>query len=107
MNAVPTKCNKCDDYYETIDGMKVCNITFGKINDNYEIPSWCPRKKSCHYYCKYARYCNEKGSDGKNPDNCANYFHIEDIINDAKQDEAEERAERESEDYEDEESDDE
>ena len=102
-----SKCNKCDNSYETIDGDKLCLITLAKLPADNQIPSWCPKKQNCHLYCEYARYCHEKGVDGKNPDNCANYFHIEDIINDAKQYEAEERAEREREDYEDDEDEDE
>ena len=54
--------------------------------------------KNCHEYCRYAKYCRyQKGSNGMNPDDCAMYYKIEDLIWDATQDDAAERAERERE----------
>lgn len=52
--------------------------------------------KNCHEYCDHAKYCRyHKCYNGLNPDECAMYFKIEDLLWDATQDAAAERAERE------------
>ena len=41
--------------------------------------------KNCHCYCNYAKYCRyAKGENGIDPDDCAMYWKIDDLMNDAK-----------------------
>ena len=41
--------------------------------------------KNCHTYCPYAKYCRyAKGENGIDPDDCAMYWKIDDLMNDAK-----------------------
>ena len=57
-----------------------------------------PQNVNCHEYCRYrkqCRYCD--GKVGLDPDDCAMYAKIEDLMWDARQDAADERAERERE----------
>ena len=52
--------------------------------------------KNCHEYCRYGKYCRYRdGSKGADPNECAMYYKIEDLLWDARQDDADERAERE------------
>ena len=54
--------------------------------------------ENCHSYCRYAKYCRyHKGSNGADPEECAMYYKIEDLLWDATQEEADARAERERE----------
>jgi hypothetical protein len=40
--------------------------------------------KNCHEYCRYAKFCRyAKGENGFNPDDCAMYYKIEDILSEA------------------------
>ena len=51
--------------------------------------------KNCHEYCRYAkqcRYCD--GGNGWIPEDCAMYYKIEDLLNDARYDEMDERKAR-------------
>ena len=38
---------------------------------------------NCKNYCRYARYCYAKGSDGQDPEECAMYYKVEDLLWDA------------------------
>lgn len=41
--------------------------------------------KNCHEYCHYRKQCRyAKGQNGINPEDCAMYWKIEDIMNDAQ-----------------------
>lgn len=52
--------------------------------------------KNCHEYCDLAKHCRyHPGDTGKDPDDCAMYAKIEDLMWDATQEDAEARAERE------------
>ena len=38
-------------------------------------------KPNCHDYCRYAQMCRyEKGSAGRDPDNCMTYIKLEELI---------------------------
>lgn len=48
--------------------------------------------KNCHEYCRYGKYCRYvKGSNGADPDECAMYYKIDDLMNDARDIEREQR----------------
>lgn len=48
--------------------------------------------KNCHEYCRYGKQCRYlKGSNGMDPDECAMYYKIEDIMMDARDIEKEQR----------------
>ena len=97
------KCSKCGELRQTIDGVYYCVVTGANLEKISSKPSWCPHKRNCHEYCHYAKYCRyEKGTDGMNPDECAMYYKIDDLMNDARIEAAEERRrEREEEEGED------
>ena len=41
--------------------------------------------KNCHTYCPYAKYCRyAKGENGIDPDDCAMYWKIDDLMMDAR-----------------------
>lgn len=41
--------------------------------------------KNCHEYCHYRKQCRyAKGQNGIDPEDCAMYWKIEDIMNDAQ-----------------------
>ena len=43
------------------------------------------QKASCHQRCRYDRLCYYEGADRDDfPDECAQYYHIEDILADAE-----------------------
>lgn len=47
---------------------------------------------NCHDRCNLSRYCHEHGCDREDfPDECSMYYHIEDIIADAREYEREQR----------------
>lgn len=48
--------------------------------------------RNCREYCRYAQYCHDKGGDGVDPEDCGNYYHIEDILAEAREIEAEMKA---------------
>lgn len=61
--------------------------------------------KNCHEYCRFGKQCRYlKGENGFDPDECAMYYKIEDIMMDARDIAEEERRSREEyeEDYDDE-----
>ena len=50
--------------------------------------------KNCHEYCRYAKCCRYlKGANGVDPEECAMYYKIEDLIEEARDVERERRAE--------------
>ena len=52
--------------------------------------------KNCHEYCRYGKQCRYlKGENGFDPDECAMYYKIEDIMLEAREIEKEQRRERE------------
>ena len=54
--------------------------------------------QNCHQYCQYAKYCRySDGGNGWEPENCAMYCKIEDLLWDATMDAQAEREERERE----------
>lgn len=46
---------------------------------------------NCKTNCRYARFCYEKGFDNLDPENCARYYKIEDLLWDAERDAADDR----------------
>ena len=56
------------------------------------------RTKNCHEYCPYRKQCRFRdGEIGLDPDDCAMYAKIDDLLWDARQEDADARAERERE----------
>lgn len=54
--------------------------------------------KNCHEYCQYAKYCRyRKGTEGMDPEECAMYYKIEDLLYDADDIAKEQRKRREQE----------
>jgi len=48
--------------------------------------------KNCHEYCRYGKQCRYlKGSNGMDPDECAMYYKIDDIMLEAREIEKEQR----------------
>ena len=48
--------------------------------------------KNCHEYCRYGKQCRYlKGGNGVNPDDCAMYYKIDDIMMDAREIEREQK----------------
>lgn len=48
--------------------------------------------KNCHEYCRYGKQCRYlKGENGFDPDECAMYYKIDDIMMDAREIEREQR----------------
>ena len=45
----------------------------------------------CKEHCRLAQYCYRKGYEGLNPEECANYYKIEDLLWDAECERMEER----------------
>ena len=42
--------------------------------------------KNCHNYCQYGKMCRYvKGENGRNPDDCAMYYKLDDLNNEAKE----------------------
>lgn len=42
-------------------------------------------KAKCHSRCRYDRFCYCRGEDRDDfPDECAHYYHIEDVLADAE-----------------------
>lgn len=54
--------------------------------------------KNCHEYCSYGKMCRYcKGSNGADPDECAMWYKLDDLMNDARSElEDERRREREA-----------
>lgn len=42
-------------------------------------------KRNCREYCRYTRYCYQKGEPGLDSDDCPTAWKIEEIINEAKE----------------------
>ena len=40
--------------------------------------------RNCKERCHYSKYCHQKGWDDLNPDDCAWYYKIDDLLNDAR-----------------------
>lgn len=40
--------------------------------------------RNCKEYCRYSRYCYTKGFIGMDPDDCAMFWKIDDLILDAR-----------------------
>ena len=86
-----TACNKCENLMCPVDTY-VCGITLTQIENISEKPSWCPHNKNCHEYCRYGKYCRYvKGSNGADPDECAMYYKLDDLMNEARDIEREQR----------------
>lgn len=51
-------------------------------------------KAKCHGKCRYDRFCYKQGSDDLEPEDCCQYYHIEDILADARDIEEEEKKAR-------------
>ena len=48
--------------------------------------------KNCHEYCHYGKMCRYvEGSNGMDPDECAMYYKLDDLMNDARDIEQEQR----------------
>ena len=39
------------------------------------------KTKNCREYCRFSRYCYQKGEPGLDPDDCPTAWKIEDVIN--------------------------
>ena len=48
-------------------------------------------KTFCRDICRYAQFCYEKGFDDLEPENCAKYYKIEDLLWDAECDARDDR----------------
>ena len=58
--------------------------------------------KNCHDYCPSAKMCRyEKGSNGMDPYECAMYYKLDDLLNDARDMAEEQRRAAGLEDYDD------
>ena len=54
--------------------------------------------KNCHEYCSYGKMCRYcKGSNGADPDECAMWYKLDDLMNEARDIEREQRMQREKE----------
>lgn len=48
--------------------------------------------KNCHEYCSYGKMCRYvKGSNGADPEGCAMWYKIDDLMNEARDIEREQR----------------
>ena len=48
--------------------------------------------KNCHEYCHYGKMCRYlKGSNGVDPDECAMYYKLDDLMNEARDIEEEQK----------------
>ena len=56
---------------------------------------------NCKETCRLAQYCYLKGFDDLDPENCANYYRIDDLLLDAQLDMEAERRREEPEDLDD------
>ena len=91
-------CRNCENLREHIENGYYCEITGSKIESIKQKPSWCPMSKNCHEYCRYSKYCRyHPGYNGQDPDECAMYYKIEDIMDEARDIEREQRRAREEE----------
>ena len=51
--------------------------------------------KNCHEYCRYGKYCRYvDGANGFDPDECAMYYKIDDLMMDARDIKREQERER-------------
>ena len=54
--------------------------------------------KNCHEYCSYGKMCRyHKGSNGADPDECAMWYKLDDLMNEARDMDREDRMRREQE----------
>ena len=91
-------CKNCESLQEYNEGGYYCGITCKNLETIKEQPKWCPLFRNCHEYCTYAKMCRyAKGSNGMNPYDCGTYYKLEDITNEARDIEREERMRREQE----------
>ena len=85
-NIDPNKtCRNCENLRQTQEGEYWCEITGARINSLKKLPKYCKRNTSnCHNYCRYGKYCRyAEGSIGMNPEECAMYYKIDDLMMDA------------------------
>ena len=48
-------------------------------------------KENCHSYCPYRKQCRyDKGSEGREPEDCSTYYKIEKIVNEPPEEPEEE-----------------
>ena len=48
-------------------------------------------KENCHSYCPYRKQCRyDKGSEGREPEDCNTYYKIEKIVNEPPEEPEEE-----------------
>ena len=77
-----TSCSNCDQLYQQNDIYYCQNGS--KLETLKERPSWCPKESNCHNYCRYGKQCRyKKGENGINPEDCAMYYKIEDLLREA------------------------
>ena len=79
-------CRNCEDLRQTQDGIYWCEVTGGNIENMKKLPKSCPRSnQNCHNYCRYGKYCRYvDGATGTNPEECAMYYKIDDLLMDAR-----------------------
>ena len=54
--------------------------------------------KNCHEYCRYGKYCRHcDGNNGMDPEGCAMFYKIDDLMFDASEQAKEDRIRREKE----------
>lgn len=99
------ECMACENFIPRF-GEYICKIT-GRIIETecgFTVThgqEWCPIDKNCHEYCHYRKQCRyEKGANGIDPDDCPMYWKIDDLMNDARMEDMEERKRREEDDEE-------
>ena len=85
------RCMACENYVPGGHTSMKCKLTDKPIENDCGftdfalMPEWCPYNKNCHSYCNYAKHCRyAKGEIGLIPEECARYWKIEDILNDAQ-----------------------
>lgn len=84
------RCSGCENYIPGGRTSMMCKVTGNPIDNDCGFPTlWrgegCPYSNNCHTYCQYAKSCRyAKGENGLKPEDCAMYWKIEEIINDAK-----------------------
>ena len=85
------ECGNCK-YFDHGYGGMACRLIGKEWNYDGEKPEWCPLNKNCHEYCPYRKMCRYvEGSNGMDPDECAMYYKLDDLMNEARDIEREQR----------------
>ena len=89
-------CHNCENLQQTQEGQYWCGVSGENINSIKGLPDNCPRKKSnCHNYCRFGKYCRYlDGGIGNDPEECAMYYKIDDLLMEAEDVRREQERER-------------